>query len=289
MKPNLIIFTNGYEGTWPSIEYGAWIAQNMRTSLTLVGVVESNDAEHPVEEIFSQAVSLFQENQIDYSLELEKGPAEAVIIQKSDRDAGQMQIFGPFGRPPIRRIMVGNSFRHLMAAVKAPILYVPVMRMPIKKVLICMGGLGYTITAEHLGLRVAQMAGAAVTLLTVVPPISLDYPEARKIRDNWKDLANTDTLTGRSLREGIENAQKTGQEARVIVRHGNIVEQILAEAKRESYDLICMGSQYSAHGLRQLYTPNVTADVAETSQCPILTARYMQPEQGQPEHFGRAT
>jgi len=40
------------------------------------------------------------------------------------------------------------------------------------------------------------------------------------------------------------------------------------------YDLICMGSPHSAHSLRHLYTPNVTAEVAEAANCPILTARY---------------
>jgi nucleotide-binding universal stress UspA family protein len=288
MKPNMVIFTNGNEGTWPSIEYGAWIAQNMQTRLTLAGVVEQGDAEHPLEDIFGRAVSLFQESGVEYSLELERGSVEDVIIRKSSDDPGQMLVFGPFGRPQIRRLVMGNSFRKLMAAVSAPILYVPAVRMPIQKVLICMGGLGYTVTAEHLGLRVAQMTGAVVTLMTVVPPINLDYPEARKIRDNWKNLAETDTLAGRTLREGLENAHQAGLAAVVKVRHGNIIEQILDETKTEGYDLICMGSQFSAHGLRQLYTPNVTADVAETSHCPILTARFMEPANGLPDHFGHA-
>jgi hypothetical protein len=38
--------------------------------------------------------------------------------------------------------------------------------------------------------------------------------------------------------------------------------------------LVCMGSPHSAHGLRQMYAPNVTAEVAETIGCPVLTVRY---------------
>lgn len=287
MKPNLMIFTNGYQGTWPAIEYAAWIAQKMPISLTLTGVVEPDDADHPVEDIFSRAVSLFQETGIDYSLELENGLAEEIITGRIDLqkalgavdDLEKLLILGPFGRPQVRRMLEGNSFRRLMSSVLVPILYVPILRIPLKRVLICMGGLGYAFTAEHLGLRVAQMNRASVTLLTVVPPIDLDYPEARKIRENWKNLADTDTIQGRSLREGLKNARDAGLDARVIVRHGKIVEQILAEMKQGDYDLVCMGSQFSARGLRQYYTPNVTADVAETSQCPILTVRYLQQPQ----------
>jgi nucleotide-binding universal stress UspA family protein len=276
MKPNLMVFTNGYEGTWASIEYGAWMARNMQARLTLAGVIERNDRDHPVEEMFGRAVSLFQESNIDYSLELENGNVEETIVTMAQAYAGQMLIFGPFGRPQIRRVVVGNSFRHIMAFVKSPILYVPVVRLPLKRILVCVGGLGYTVTAEHLGLKVAQMNAASVILLAVVPPINLDYPEARKLRDNWRNLEDTDTLTGRSLREGLDNAHKVGVDAKIKVRHGNIVEQILAESKEQAYDLICMGSQFSAHGLRQMYSPNITADVAETGQCPILTARFLE-------------
>ncbi len=283
MKPKLLIFTNGYEGTWPAIEYGAWIAQNMHAHLVLTGVMESGDAEHPVEDIFGRAVTLFQGKNIDYSLELDRGLAEDVIIHQPDLQKcsltdlpEKMLIVGPFGRPQVRKLLVGNSFRKIMAFVRTPILYIPTMRVPIQRVLVCMGGLGYTFTAENLGIKVAKMNNASITLLTVVPPINLDYPEARKIKDNWKNLADTDTLQGRSLREGLKKARETGLEAKVVIRHGNIVEQILEEVKEGNYELICMGSQFSAHGLRHFYTPNVTADVAEISQCPILTVRYME-------------
>jgi hypothetical protein len=40
-----------------------------------------------------------------------------------------------------------------------------------------------------------------------------------------------------------------------------------------------MGSQYSGHGLRQFYAPNVTAEVAETIGCPVLTARFHSTDQ----------
>lgn len=286
MKPNLLIYTNGYEGTWPAIEYGAWLAQLMQTQLILTGVVEAHDNDHPVEDIFSRAVTLFQEKGLAYSLELEAGLAEETIMNRDDlqktvesgEDAETILTLGSFGRPQVRRMIVGNSFRKIMAMVSQPILYVPRVCLPIRRVLICMGGLGYTVTAEHLGLKIAQINKAPVTLLTVVPPVDLDYPEARKIRDNWKNLGDSDTLPGRSLRQGLEKAREAGLEARIKVRHGNILEQILDEVKEGGYELICMGSQYSAYSLRQLYTPNVTADVAETCQTPILTVRYLKQE-----------
>ena len=275
MKPNLYLFTNGNQETWPSIQYAAWMASNMQTSVTLAGIVETGGQESALEDMFSDAVALFQQSGVNYRLEIHNGNAEHVIAKLSQADQPtNIFIFGPFGRSSLRHMMTGRSFRQIMAGVPNPILYVREARVPIKKVLVCLGGLSYAATAENLGIRVAGMNGAPITFLHVVPPIDLDYPEARKTKENLQKLPESDTLAGKVLREGLQLAQKYGVTASIKVRNGNIVEEILNELKENSYDLICMGSTHSAHGLRHLYTPNVTAEIAEAVTCPLLSARY---------------
>jgi nucleotide-binding universal stress UspA family protein len=113
-----------------------------------------------------------------------------------------------------------------------------------------------------------------VTLLHIVPPVDLDYPSARAASEHWKDLINTDTMLGRNLRKAVETAQAAGLTARVEVRQGNVVEQISETMKAGNYDLVCMGSPFGGNALRQLYAPNVTAEIAESARYPVLTARH---------------
>ncbi|HEX5838788.1 MAG TPA: universal stress protein, partial [Anaerolineales bacterium] len=129
-----------------------------------------------------------------------------------------------------------------------------------------------------LALQIAAVNQAEVTILHVVPPTDLDYPTTRGLRGHTKDLAETDTLPGRSLRHALEMAQEAGLKARAIGRNGIVVEEIVGEVEEGGYDMVCMGSSYSAHTLRQYYTPNVTAEVAEAVHCPVLTARYRRRE-----------
>jgi nucleotide-binding universal stress UspA family protein len=161
-----------------------------------------------------------------------------------------------------------------MERIQGPILYVPEMRLPLRKILISAGGLGYEADAENLALQVAAADRAEVTILHVVPPTDLEYPTTRGLRGHMKDLAQTDTLPGRSLRHALEIAQSAGLNARAIARQGIIVDEILAEVREGNYDMVCMGSSYSAHTLRQYYSPNITAEVAISAHCPVLTARY---------------
>ena len=119
-----------------------------------------------------------------------------------------------------------------------------------------------------------RRSDAEVTLLHVVQPTTLDYPASRAELEHWDHLVDTNTLSGRSLRNALEIAESSGVKASLMTRQGKVEEEILNEIKNGNYDLICMGSPYSANIMRQLYTPNVTADIAEAADTPLLTARH---------------
>jgi len=278
MDSELLIVTNGFQGTWFAIEYGAWLAEILHMNVMLLGVTEIRnpaaiDDHHPLEDIFSRAVSLFKEKEVAYHLEVRNGKAETVIPEKAN-SGDYITVVSPLGRTQIRRLIIGRSIRPLMERIQNPILYVPEIRLPLKKILISAGGLGYEAAAGNLALQVATANHADVTILHVVPPTDLDYPTTRGLRGHTKDLAETNTLPGRSLRHALEIAQNAGLNAKAIARQGIIVEEILSEVKEGNYDMVCMGSSYSANTLRQYYAPNVTAEVAESARCPTFTARY---------------
>ncbi|HMZ08021.1 MAG TPA: universal stress protein [Anaerolineales bacterium] len=278
MKPEILIVTNGYEGTWSAIEEGAWFASALDAAITLLGVNEQAnpaaiDDSYPLEGVFERAVGLFQAQGLEYRLEVRNGSAEDVLARYKKQD-DSILVLGPLGRPQMRRWIVGRSIRHFIEEVEQPILYVPEIKLPIKKVLLCVGGLGYDVIAERLALKAATKSGAELTLLHIVPPVDLKYPTAQAVSKNWQHLADTDTPVGRSLRQSLEYAKAAGLNVSVKGRQGNVVEEILLEVQEGKYDLLCMGSSYSVHSLRQMTSANVTAEVIEVAGCPVLTARY---------------
>ena len=278
MKPEILIATNGFQGTWTAIEYGAWLAALMQSNVTLLGVTEKSgsaglDDHHPLENIFASAVELFRNKGVNYSLEIHNGNAEHIIPEKANQ-GDFLTVVSPLGRSWLRHWLTGRSFRVLMEEIRGPILYVPRVQLPLQNLLISSGGLGYEVAAENLALQVAAASRADVTLLHVIPPTDLDYPTTRDVREHMTDLQDTDTLLGRSLRKGLEIANEAGLKANLVTRQGHVVEEILAEIRQGNYDMVCMGSRYGTHALRQLYTPNVTAEVAEAANCPILTVRH---------------
>ncbi|HJQ14753.1 MAG TPA: hypothetical protein VJ830_08405, partial [Anaerolineales bacterium] len=167
MDSELLIATNGFKGTWFAIEYGAWLAEVMKMDITLLGVNEvSNpaaiDDQYPLEDIFERAVGLFQEKELPYQLEVRNGEAERVISEKAN-SGSYITVVSPLGRTQIKRLLIGRSIRPLMERIQGPILFVPAIRLPLKKILISAGGLGYEAAAENLALQVASANQADVT------------------------------------------------------------------------------------------------------------------------------
>jgi nucleotide-binding universal stress UspA family protein len=271
------VYTNGHPATWPAIQYAAHLAASTSRSLRLIAVDERS-AGHagaiPLPSMLEKAQTLCEEFHLALESEIERGQAEEVIPQKVNQAPQGLHVLGPLGRPPLRRLIWGRSFRHIMAKAVGPLLYVPRFLWPPREILICVGGIGYEVTAEKLGLDLAQHLQANVTLLTVIPPADLDYPLVHEIQEHERDLWETNTPLGRALRRGLEQAAARGVQATVHVRHGEVIEQILSEIRERQSQLVCMGSPFSSHSLRHYYMPNVTAEIAESGIVPVLTARY---------------
>jgi nucleotide-binding universal stress UspA family protein len=269
---HLIIVTNGRHETRPALEYGIWLAQMLKFPVLVLGVSESKNQDHPVASLVEEMLPSLQSAGIPFQVEYHTGQAED-LVNRSIQQAGALVVLGPLGRPPLRRFLMGRSFRFFMEDLVAPILFVPASRVPVRKILVCMGGLGYAMDVFHEALALAVTLKASLTFLHVVEPVTLDYPLAHEVETHWQKLLNTDTPQGRILRQVMSESQGMEVRSDVSLRHGHIVPEILNEIEAGNYDLVCMGSMYSSQSLRHLSLPNVTAEIAETAGCPILTVR----------------
>jgi nucleotide-binding universal stress UspA family protein len=277
---HLLLCTNGCGTTRPSLAYGAWLARLLQSQVTLLGIVEESSQQASVQLLTQQAAKSLDENNTQYELVIDRGFAPDVIARYTARDEHSLVVVGPFGRPAWRRFMMGRSFRRLMARIQRPILYVPREHLQLQKVLVCMGGLGYADSVIHLSVQLASLTGAGVTLLHVVEPITLDYPTSHEIIEHMENIQDTDTPQGRNLRAAMQLIHDAGLTARLKIRRGSVVNEIMGEIVSGDYDLVGMGSAYSASSLRHLYMPNVTAEVGESVPCPILTVRLLPLDDG---------
>lgn len=269
---HLVLVTNGRQETRPALEYGIWLAQRMKFPVQILGVSESNNKDHPVESLVEEFKPSLTSAGIPFQVDYQKGRVED-LVSCCIQQTGALVVLGPLGRPPLHRFFKGHTFRFFMEDLVMPILYVPKLRLPVRKILVCMGGLGYALNVFHEALAIAVSLQASLTFLHVVEPVTLDYPLAHEVETHWQDLLETNTPQGNILKQVLKESQEVGVRADVSLRHGHILPEILNEMEQKDYDLVCMGSMYSSHSLRHFTLPNITAEIAECSECPILTVR----------------
>lgn len=267
----LLLCTNGDPAGLVALEYGAWLAERLKLSVKLLGIVERPSRHTAVLEALRQAEERLAKAAIPYGRHLQEGRVRDLVCAMATSEE-HLTVIGGLGRPLWQRWLHGSSFRHIAAEIQTPLIYVPEMRERLDSILVCTGGLEYAHSAEQWALYLARRAPASITLLHITGAVYYDYPTARQVNKHWKNILETDTPQGQHLRQALQEAQAAGVEAKVQVRRGDVVREILAEVREGKYDLVAMGSSRSSKSLRHLYLPDVTAEIAQVIAIPILTA-----------------
>lgn len=270
--PPLLIALQSDHPSFPALEYGENLAKLLRTPVRLLCVRQRGSSSLLEEQAQRSALAL---KEVDVAVEIRwaEGDLVKAVLREMSQMPQAMLVISDKYRPIWRRWVRFGRFRRLQASLSSPILRVRDACWPLQNIIVCSGGLPYTIPVERLATRMAKTAGARLTFLHVVEPVMLDYPLAKEIHSHWEHLLQTDTPQARHLKQALDFAGQIGVEARVVVRHGLILHEILDEIRSGGYDLVGMGSTYSSTSLSRLFRPDVTALVSAAVDCPLLTQR----------------
>jgi nucleotide-binding universal stress UspA family protein len=173
--------------------------------VTVLGIIEKVSRRQPIEQIIATVRTGLERSDLSCEVRIINGKIPEAIIQNAF-PGRHLALFGPFGRPFLRRVLRGRSIRRIIAKIETPVLYVKAPRRQMKNILICMGGLGHASSAAGWGMNLAQRYAASVTALHVIEPISYDYPIAREIQEHWDHIQETDTPQGKNLRQALRLA-----------------------------------------------------------------------------------
>lgn len=271
----LLICKNGVTEGLPALEYGTWLAGLLQVPVTLLGIVEEAGRGTEVERVLHEAEAKLDAAGIVHTSQLRAGPAPEVICAEAKPER-HLVVIGPLGRPWWERWIRGRALRRMMPYLDTPFIFVSTAHRRLERILLCTGGLEYSVSAECWALHLAQHAGASATILHVAEAVHYHYPIADQVETHWQELLETDIPQTRHLRTLLEQAGSQEVEATIKVRHGTVVHEILAEAREGRYDLVVMGSKHSSHSLRRHYLPDVTAEVMEALELPVLVVRHGQ-------------
>ena len=121
--------------------------------------------------------------------------------------------------------------------------------------------------------RLARALGTSVTLLHVMSQLPLTENALLHDLD-----ASAEELIQRGSREGVHLSQMldllTAEEvvARAVVRHGSVLDEIIAEAREGRYDLLVTGAHVTP-GLDARLVDNLSANILLAANRPVLIVK----------------
>ncbi len=111
------------------------------------------------------------------------------------------------------------------------------------KILICTGGHMVSVNTVSVGIRIAQGTGSQATILHVASGAPAMYTGLPAIEEDLSHVLSRDLPLSNHLKEAAALAEQAGVEARLELRHGLVVEEILRACDVYPHDLVVIGGQ----------------------------------------------
>ena len=267
----MLLFISKLPSSSHLVMFGGLIARQTQSSIALLTVVPRRESLNTGEGVLLQAREMIPD--VVENIQIRRGNIiEGIFDEIQSRHYELVILRESQAIGPIERLRRKEG---LIIANKAPtsVLLVKQEQPKLERVLICTSGLEIAEPVLKMDAQLAQAVHAQATLLYVAIPIPTMYTGLGKIEETILDLLQSDTPVGQHLRNAAEILDRHNFEANLRVRHGEVVNEILAGARSGNYDLIILGASRSDFKLSSWLLGNVTRKIINRAHCQVLIVR----------------
>jgi len=284
----ILMASDGSDEARETALYGAHIARAAHADVTLVGVAENSARLEALQaDLAILAEEISQDGACQVTPRVRQGFPEEQLLAETEEHFYHLVVIGARGGRKSGPSGMGSTARRLARYVKTPLLIVTRPGSAINRVMICTSGEVQGESDARVGGAIAALIGARVTVLHVMsqnPPAA--DPGDEDVRRSAQDLIDSGARQGQHLKRLMAIMQDQGLMAircQLKVRHGLALDEILAETREGSYDLVVIGAHQlpedPSKGPRQPSQENIAEDILTHAQRPILVVRALKDEE----------
>jgi nucleotide-binding universal stress UspA family protein len=269
----ILVCSDGSERARRALASAAIVANATKAETTIFGIIEIEQDEPRVLKALREEARIFREQDVRLEIVTKFGDPVAEIVRHTQERVYDLVVIGAERRGTQGFFLPSTKAYSITEAIAPPVLVVPVARPAIKRILICSGGGTYIENAVRFTSKIAKDLAAEVTLLTVTPEPPAMHATIFRRQEDMVALLNSNSALARNLRTEKEIIERAGIPVIVQVRHGIVIDQILAEVERRDYDLVVSGSWPVRDAWRNYAIGNVTREIVNRTDRPVLVVR----------------
>jgi len=269
----ILLCTDGSPAAATAVRFGLNIARHSDKPIALLGVVEKRAEIDGLRNGLAALGTELQASGAQCDIRIRHGHAAEQILTEADAWQAELIVIGQLGQRGLTRFFMGSTATRIVQFAHCSVLMVKGARSSLKKILVCTAGGEPGLRDVAMAGRVARLAQAAVTVLHVMSQVPLNdtayLPDLAATAD---DLMARHTREGLHLQSALDVLQQRTPHSTAKVRHGFVVDEILAELRQGDYDLLVFGA-HLARGLNRWLLDDVTAHLIEEATTPVLVVR----------------
>jgi nucleotide-binding universal stress UspA family protein len=280
----ILICSDGSSQAENAIRFGGLIAEAGRTEVTIFGITEKAEDEDRVFESLRRGQQLLKERNVRAELITKAGEPIEEIVKRTEETAYDLVVIGASRKGTRGPFLMSAKAYKIIKAVSPPVLVVIGVKTSLKRVLICSGGEKYIDKAVEFAGEIARATQASITLFHVVNQPPEVFSDLIRMEEDINLLLHSNTGLGQNLRREKEVLDRMGVESEVRLRHGLVISEVFKEIRRGDYDLVVTGSSPTGSTLRSYIMGNITREIVNRAECPVLVVR----SEDEPVGIGRS-
>lgn len=269
----LLICTDGSAQAENAVRFGGMIAGKSQAEVTILAITEKTGEEDAIFESLRRAQQILKDQGVNAEVITKAGEPIEEIVKRTDETAYDLVVIGAVRKGTRGPFLMSAKAYKIIKAVAPPVLVVIGDRETIKRILICSGGEKYIDRAVQFSGAIARAAGASVTLFHVMAEPPAVYTDLIKMEEDVNLLLHSSSGLGENLRREKESLEGMGVTAEVRLRHGLVISEVFKEIRRGDYDLVVTGSSPESGNLRSYIMGNITREIVNRAECPVLVVR----------------
>jgi nucleotide-binding universal stress UspA family protein len=277
----ILLCTDGSRNALAAVTLGGRLAAALdaKTTLFSAGIKAQR-----VHEALAQGVAVLAPFEVEPATLVSIGRPADEFVTEAKRAAYDLVVVGYRRRRAFEKAVIGSVATRIAQQARTSVLIVRRGRPDIRRILVGVGGHGFTADLAKWAAIIGAAVGGQVTLLHVEWTPPLMYAGFEEVHQTLTEFLETGTPAAAALRRAARTLGLAGVQAEIKLAHGVTDREVLRTAQNGDYDLLIVGSSWARPSLSRVVLPNVTREVLLHTSRPVLVVYPT--DEHQPESEG---
>ncbi len=272
----ILIATGGSEHSELALRFGSYLATRATVSPTIVTVIKDEKDRAKANDILDRAREVLGPEIVDVTAKVRVGhPAEEIIREAEEGDHEVVLVGEKQHHGLVTRFVLGSTALRVVEHAPCPVIITKGIVRPLHRILLCDSGAPESnllrAFVDQFG-RLVREEDEVTVLHVMSQLVGGPGADSQSLEATAESLIEQKSPEGEILERACEKLKEVELDAQPLIRHGLVVEEILAESEEGDYDLVVIGA-HAGGGWRNILLDDLAHELVVRLVRPVIVVR----------------